>query len=76
MYKIENKVLLNNTGNYIQNLVRNYNGKEYEKEYVYIVFHIMYVYKHVSVHQELMQHCKSTMLQFKKKAWLVTCCGP
>ena len=29
---INNKVLLCSTGNYIQYLVINYNGKEYEKE--------------------------------------------
>ena len=33
---INNKVLLCGIGNYIQYLVTNYNGKEYEKEYVYI----------------------------------------
>ena len=32
---INNKVLLYNTGNYIQYLVINH-GKEYEKEYIYI----------------------------------------
>ena len=31
-----NKVLLYSTGNYIQYPVINYNGKEYEKEYIYI----------------------------------------
>ena len=38
IYKI-NKILLYSTGNYIQYLVINYNGKEYEKEknmYTYI----------------------------------------
>ena len=30
------KVLLYSTGNYIQYFVTNYNGKEYEKEYVYM----------------------------------------
>ena len=33
---INNKVLLYNTGNYIQSLVINHYGKEYEKECVYI----------------------------------------
>ena len=33
---INNKVLLYSTGNYIQYLVINSNGKEYEKEYIYI----------------------------------------
>ena len=33
---INNKVLLCSTRNYIQYLVTNHNGKEYEKEYIYI----------------------------------------
>ena len=32
---INNKVLLYSTRNYIQYLVINHNGKEYEKEYIY-----------------------------------------
>ena len=32
--QINNKDLLNSTGNYIQYLVINYNGKESEKEYI------------------------------------------
>ena len=34
---INNKVLLNSTGNYIQYPVISQNGKEGEKEYVYII---------------------------------------
>ena len=33
---ISNKVLLRSTENYIQYPLINYNGKEYEKEYIYI----------------------------------------
>ena len=33
---VNNKVLLYSTGNYIQYPVINHNGKEYEKEYIYI----------------------------------------
>ena len=33
---INNKVLLYSTGKYIQYPVTNHNGKEYEKEYIYI----------------------------------------
>ena len=33
---ISNKALLYSTGNYIQYLVINHNGKEYEKECIYI----------------------------------------
>jgi len=35
----KNKILLYSTGNYIQHPVMNHNGKEYEKECVY-----MYIY--------------------------------
>ena len=34
--RIHNKVLLYSTGNYIQYPVVNHNGKEYEKEYIYV----------------------------------------
>ena len=64
---INNKVLLYSTGNYIQDPGINHNGKEYEKEY-------MYMYNnHLAVQQKLTQHCKSTILQqneFFKKEWL------
>ena len=33
---INNKVLLYSSGTYIQYLVINHNGKEYEKEYIYM----------------------------------------
>ena len=33
---INNKVLLYSTGNYIQYPVINHNGKEYEKDYIYV----------------------------------------
>ena len=36
IYKINSKVLLQSTGNYIQYPVINHNGKEYEKEYICI----------------------------------------
>ena len=36
MYKIDNKALLYSTGNYIQYPVINHNGKEYEKECIYM----------------------------------------
>ena len=38
IYKINNKVLLCSTGNYIQYAVINHNGKEYEKEYIIELF--------------------------------------
>ena len=36
IYKINNNTLLYSTGNYIQHAVTNHNGKEYEKEYMYV----------------------------------------
>ena len=36
LYKINNKVLLCSTVNYIQYLVISYNGRKSEKEYIYI----------------------------------------
>ena len=56
--EINNIDLLHNSGNYIQYLVINYNGKESEKEvYVYIQLN------HFAEHQKLTQHCKSTIFQ-------------
>ena len=39
---INNKVLLYSTGNYIQRPVISHNGKEYEKECVYICIYIYF----------------------------------
>ena len=54
---INNKVLLYSTGNYIRYPVINHNGKEYEKEYMYVKLN------HFAVQQKLTQHCKSTVVQ-------------
>ena len=50
MYRMDKqKVLLNDTGNYIQYSVINHNGKEYEKEctymgrYIYIAESLCYI---------------------------------
>ena len=46
--QINNKDLLYGTGNYIQYLAINYNGKESEKEYIYIHTYIYtYIYTHI-----------------------------
>ena len=37
---INNKILLHSTGNYIQYPVINHNGKQYEKEYIYLHIYI------------------------------------
>ena len=50
------------TGNYIQYTVINYNGKEYEKECVYIYIYICITESLCyTIWQKLMQHCKSTI---------------
>ena len=46
------------TGHYIQHPVTNQNGKEYEKEYIYVQM------SHFAVWKKLTQHCKS--LHFNK----------
>ena len=51
------KVWLYSTGNYIQYPVINHNGKEYEKEYIYVKLN------HFALQQKLMQYYKSTILQ-------------
>ena len=54
---INNNVLLYSTGNYILYPVINHNGKEYEKEYIYVYL------SHFVVQQKLTQHCNSTIFQ-------------
>ena len=59
LYEIDKyKDLLYGIGNYIQYLIIIYNGKESKKLYVYN--------NHFAVHLKITQHCKSTILQFKK----------
>ena len=58
---VNNKVLLYSTENYTQYPVMNHNGKEYEKEYICITASLLLS------QQKLTQHCKSTILQLKKK---------
>ena len=53
---MNSKVLPYSTENYIQYPGINHNGKEYEKECIYM--------NHFAVQQKLTQHCKSTILQF------------
>ena len=62
------KVLLYSIGNYIQYPGINHNGKEYEKEYIYIYL------SHFAVLQKLTQHCKSMILLLKKKRTLQFLC--
>ena len=57
---MNNKVLLYSTRNHIQYPVINYNGKEYEKEYVYMY---IFSYIHFAIQQKSTQHCESTKLQ-------------
>ena len=65
IYRINNRVLLYSTGNYIQYPVITYSGKEHEKEYMCVYIYI-YV-NHFAVQQKLTQHCKSTILQFRER---------
>ena len=58
-HKIKNNVLLYRIGNYIQNLVINYNGEEYAKEFIQI--YNIYRKLNFARHQKLIQHCKSTL---------------
>ena len=60
--QINNKDLLYSTGNYIQYLVINYNGKESKvKKYRYI--HIYVPPNHFAVYLKPTKYCKSTVLQ-------------
>ena len=61
VYRINNKVLLYSTRNYIPYPVIN-NKKEYEKKYIYM--------NHFAIYQKLTQYFKSTIVQLKKKS----CC--
>ena len=45
IYRIDNKVLLYSTGNYIQYTVKNQNGKEYEKCIIWITKSLCYTAK-------------------------------
>ena len=56
---INHKVLLYSTGNCIQYLGINHNGKQYEKIYLSIYLYL----NHYDVQQKLTQHYKSTILQ-------------
>ena len=72
IYKwINNKHLLYSTGNYTRYLIITYNGKESEKEYVYIC---LYVYD-FSVHLKLTQYCKSPIFLLKIKQLNVNSLG-
>ena len=55
---INNKVVLYSTGNYIQYPVVNHNGKDYEKNGLYMCVCM----NHLAVQQKFTQHCKSTYL--------------
>ena len=71
-----NKVLLYSTESYIQYLLITYNGKEFEKEHICILWICIYEYiciyislnilNHFAEYLKLTQHCKSTILPFKK----------
>ena len=56
----KHKAPLYSTGNYIQYPVINHNGKEYEKEYIYIYLN------HFAIYQKVAQHYKSVIFQLKR----------
>ena len=59
MKQVNNKDLLYSTGNYTQYIIIMYNGKESEKEYIYICI----TESLFAVQLKLTQHCKLTILQ-------------
>ena len=65
--QINNKDLLYTTEKYIQYFLITCNGKESEKEYIYMYIYTHVYMNHVAVHLKLIQHCKSTILQFLKR---------
>ena len=67
--KINNKILVDSTGNYIQYLVINHNGKEYEKENICVCITV----NPFTIPMKLTQHCKSTIHQCLKKNMLEHC---
>ena len=60
---INKKVILYSTGNHIQYSVTNHNGKEYEKEYIYICVCIYICITESLCCTEITQHCISTILK-------------
>ena len=64
--QINNKDLLYSTGNYIQYLAITYNGKESEKEYIYISESLCCPPETNTA----LQHCKSTIPQLKDNSQL------
>ena len=63
-----NKAPVQSTENYIQYSVINHSKKEYEKEEYKTAWKDDYRYNcHFAVQQKLIWHCKSTILQLKKK---------
>ena len=59
---INNKDLLYSTGKYIHYSQINHN----KKEYIYIYIYIYKYTNHFAVQKKLTQHCKSTILRFRK----------
>ena len=44
VYKVNNKALLQSTGNYIQQLAITYSGRESEKEQTHVCYILIYTY--------------------------------
>ena len=72
IYKINNKDLLNSTGNYIQYLVITYNGNESEKEYIHLCIYIIYMYIHVNIYIYIcIYECMLSHIQLFATLWTV-----
>ena len=56
---MNNEDLLYHTGNYIKYTLINQNGKEYDKEFIYVCIYIKW--SHFAIWQKLIQDCKSTI---------------
>ena len=67
IHRMDNKVLLDSTGNQIQYSVINHNGEEYKKNVCVCVCVCVYtLLNYFAIQQKLTQRNKSTILQFKK----------
>ena len=70
IYKIDNTVLLQSTWNYIEDLVITYNGKESEKEHIYV-----YVCKLITLPYTRNQHTSHLKLWCFHEIWNEAVCS-
>ena len=65
---ISYEVLLYSTGNYIQTLVIDHDGRQYEKKECVCVCVRERKTGHFAVYQKLTEHCKSTIIKKNKSS--------